>query len=79
MNNEERMHKLSMRSLKVNQRVTLPNHDFLSNGYILRILPDDGITFYIIKLDVKAPNAYAWETDEVLMLQEDIKLEKKDE
>jgi len=79
MNNEERMHKLSMRSLKVNQRVTLPNHDFLSNGYILRILPDDGITFYVIKLDVKAPNTYAWETDEVLMLQEDIKLEKKDD
>lgn len=53
-----------MKTLKVGQRVTLPNHDFLSDGYVLKVIKD---VAYIIKLDEKAPNTYAWETDEVLM------------
>ena len=62
-----------MKTLSVNDRVTLPNHDFLSNGFIQSVV--DGVGF-IIKLDEKAPNTYAWETDEVIMFPEDVELIK---
>lgn len=55
----------------VNDRVTMPAHDFLSDGYILKVIPE--INACIIKLDEKAPNAYAWNTDEVLMFDDDLR------
>lgn len=55
--------------LKVKQRVSIPNHSFLSEGYVLRILDGFG---YIIKLDKKAPNTYAWDTDEIFMFPDDV-------
>ena len=51
--------------LKINDRVAIKDHDFLSDGYVLEAW--EGINACIIKLDEKAPNSYAWETDEVLM------------
>ena len=58
---------------KTNQRAEIVDHDFLSDGYILQIIKSYGIEFYLIKLDEKAPNTYAWETDEVLMFAENLK------
>jgi len=60
-------------NFNINQRVKILNHDFLSDGYILNIFTSFGISTYIVKLDKKAPNTYAWETDEVLMYAEDLK------
>jgi len=60
-------------NFNINQRVKILNHDFLSDGYILNIFTSFGISVYIVKLDLKAPNTYAWETDEVLMYAEDLK------
>ena len=51
--------------LKINDRVTIKDHDFLSDGYVLKVLKNASAC--VIKLDEKAPNDYAWETDEVLM------------
>lgn len=58
-----------MKTLKLGTRVRLPNHDFLSEGYVLKVIKD---VAYIIKLDEKAPNTYAWETEEVLMFPSDV-------
>lgn len=58
-----------MIKLKVNQRVTLPNHPFLSDGYVMKYLDGFG---YWIKLDKKAPNTYAFNTDEIVMFPEDV-------
>lgn len=58
-----------MTKLKVNQRVTLPNHPFLSDRYVMKYLDGFG---YWIKLDKKAPNTYAFNTDEILMFPEDV-------
>jgi hypothetical protein len=63
-----------MSKLKINQRVEILNHDFLSDGYILQVIKNFGVTFYVIKLDEKAPNTYAWETDEILMFAENLKV-----
>lgn len=54
-----------MKKFKVGDRVTIPSLEFLSAGSIIRILK--GMNAAIVKLDEKAPNEYAWETDEVLM------------
>ena len=51
--------------MKINDRVSIKNHDYLSDGYVLKVLPFGKAC--IIKLDEKAPNRYAWDTDEVLM------------
>lgn len=48
---------------KAGDRVKHINHPFLSAGSIKTVMPDFG---YIVKLDEKAPNEYAWDTDEVL-------------
>jgi hypothetical protein len=59
--------------MKINDRVTIKDHDFLSDGYVLEVWAGA----CIIKLDEKAPNQYAWETDEVLMFNVNLtKLEK---
>lgn len=58
-----------MKILKVGTRVTLPNHDFLSDGYVMKVIKGFG---YLIKLDIKAPNEYAWDTDELLMFPYDV-------
>lgn len=56
--------------MKINDRVEILNHDYLSDGYIKDIIEG----FYIIKLDERAPNEYAWETDEVLMFGINLKV-----
>lgn len=60
-------------------RVTLPNHEFLSDGVIKKIhfSPVSSKPFAAtVKLDEKAPNEYAWETDEVFMYFSDMELVK---
>lgn len=59
-----------MKKFKVGDRVTIPSLEFLSAGSIIRILK--GMNAAIVKLDEKAPNEYAWETDEVLMWMVDL-------
>jgi len=56
--------------MEVGDRVKT-KHDFLSNGNIITVHEGFG---YIVKLDEKAPNEYAWETDELLMFEEDLEL-----
>lgn len=62
-----------MKKFKVGDRVTIPSLEFLSAGTIIRILK--GMNAAIVKLDEKAPNEYAWETDEVLMWMVDLEEE----
>ena len=52
-------------------RVKILNHDFLSDGFIKDIFIPH---YYLIKLDEKAPNEYAYETDEVLITPEFLKV-----
>jgi len=54
-------------SLKLGTRVRYLDHPFLSDGYVKQVIKGMG---YIIKLDEKAPNEYAWDTDEVLAFRE---------
>ena len=64
-----------MNKLKLGDRVKT-NHEFLSEGFISKVIKSPlcrGVFAYIIKLDVKAPNEYAYETDEVVMFPEEIK------
>lgn len=62
-----------MKKFKVGDRVTIPSLEFLSAGSIIRVLK--GMNAAIVKLDEKAPNEYAWETDEVLMWMTDLEEE----
>lgn len=62
------------KNYKVGQRIKWLDKDFLSDGYIKKIIPSHGIHVYIIKLDSKAPNAYAWDTDEVLSFGGDFEI-----
>ncbi len=65
-----------MSEFKLNERVKFTDKPFLSPGYIKEIINSFGNDIYVIKLDRKAPNAYAWETDEVVSLYgNDIELE----
>lgn len=59
-----------MKTLKVGTRVRHVNCDFLSDGYIIKVI-QSGVA-YVVKLDKKAPNEYAWDTDEVLVFPSDI-------
>ncbi len=59
-----------MRDMKVGDRVKT-KHEFLSDG---EIIDDVGGLGYIVKLDKKAPNEYAWDTYEVLMFEDDVEL-----
>jgi hypothetical protein len=65
-----------MKKFKVGDRVKFKEKDFLSNGVVKQVLKG-GANFraYIVKLDKKAPNEYAWNTDEVLELGADLELE----
>lgn len=61
--------------MKIGQRVRLPNHEFLSDGEIKHVVMSPGFKTpfaYNIKLDRKAPNEYALEDNEVLMLHADV-------
>jgi len=59
--------------IKQGDRVRFLDKPFLSDGYIIKVVPSFG---YIVKLDKKAPNEYAWETDEVLSFGNDIEVIK---
>ena len=58
-----------MKKLQVGTRVRYLDHPFLSDGYIKQVISGLGD---IIKLDKKAPNEYAWDTDEVIAFPSDI-------
>lgn len=58
--------------MNIGDRVKILNHDFLSDGFIKDVI--EGC--YIIKLDEKAPNEYAWDTDEALMFGINLELIK---
>lgn len=49
-------------------------HKFLSEGTLKKKVPYVG---WIVKLDEKAPNEYAWDTDEVLLFDGDIEVIEK--
>lgn len=59
---------------KVGQGIKWTGKDFLSDGHIKKIISSHGIQIYIIKLDRKAPNEYAWNTDEVLSFGGDFEI-----
>jgi hypothetical protein len=54
----------------------MPNHPYLSDGNVKTVHEGFGgcNVGYVIKLDEKAPNEYAYDTDEVLMFPCDIEL-----
>ena len=56
--------------MKVGDRVKT-RHEFLSEGTVLKDIEGLG---YIVKLDEKAPNEYAWNTDEVLLFPNDLEI-----
>ena len=56
---------------KLNQRVRFTDKPFLSDGRIIKIVKGLG---YTIKLDKKATNEYAWDTDEVVSFGDDIEI-----
>ena len=60
-----------MNEIKQGDRVRFLDKPFLSDGYVKQVVVNLG---YIIKLDEKAPNKYAWETDEVLSFGNDIEV-----
>lgn len=60
-----------MSKAKVGDRVTLPNHSFLSDGEVIKVFKDIGA---VVKLDKPAPNEFACNTDEVLMFESEVEL-----
>lgn len=62
--------------MKKGDRVRFTDKPFLSDGYIKKIITSFGGDIYNIKLDKKAPNEYAWETDEVISFGNDIEVIK---
>ena len=60
--------------MNLNDRVRFTDKPFLSDGYIKKIITNLGHPFFIIKLDRKAPNEYAFETDEVVSFGGDIEV-----
>jgi hypothetical protein len=64
-----------MKDLDIGTRVST-THNFLSDGVIKDLIKSycgSYVVYYLIKLDEKAPNQYAWETDEVLLDRSEIK------
>lgn len=60
---------------KLYQRVRFTDKPFLSDGRIIKIHKSIfGSKAYTVKLDRKAPNEYAWDTDEVLSFGDDIEI-----
>jgi len=68
--------------MKKGDRVYFTDKPFLSEGFILNYHYLRGGSSkpyaYTVKLDDKAPNEYAWETDEVLSFGDDIKVINND-
>lgn len=64
-----------MVKFNVGDRVKFKDKDFLPNGSIKKVSSSGDFTAYIIKLDKKAPNEYAWNTDEVLAWPNDLEKE----
>ena len=65
-----------MKILNAGDRVRT-KYDFLSDGEIIKTIrysESVDVFGYVIKLDEKAPNEYAYETDEVLLPPEDVRL-----
>jgi hypothetical protein len=61
---------------KVGDRVKWKDKPFLSNGYVLKAMNSGlGGLLYIIKTDEKAPNEYAWNTDNLIAWPNDIEKE----
>lgn len=47
-------------------------HKFLGDGEITRVIPGVG---YLVRLDEKSPNDYAYETKDILLFPEDLEVE----
>ena len=62
--------------LKAGDRVRFTDISSLSDGVILKVLEKSFYEVYIIKLDKKATDEYAWDTDEILSFGDDIELIK---
>jgi hypothetical protein len=60
--------------MKQGDRVRFTDKPFLSDGFIEKITTSFSGDIYIIRLDEKAPNEYAWETDQVLSFGNDIEV-----
>lgn len=60
---------------KVGDRVKWADKAFLTNGKVIKVVNYFGNVAYIVKTDQKAPNEYAWETDELLAFPTDIEPE----
>ncbi len=60
---------------KIGDRVKHIDHPFLSHGHIIKVVNNFGYVVYVVKLDEKAPNEYAYNTDEVLAFSSDIEEE----
>ena len=63
-------------NLKINDRVRFTDKPFLSDGFIYKVLGNSSDPIYVIKLDERAPNEYAWETDELISFGDDIEVIK---
>ena len=60
---------------KLYQRIRFTDKPFLSDGRIIEVHESVfGSKAYTIKLDKKAPNEYAWDTDEVVSFGDDIEI-----
>ena len=60
---------------KIGDRVKWVDTPFLSNGTIKKVVDGFGSIAYIVKIDEKAPNTYAYETDELLAFPNDLEFE----
>jgi|GEM_PF-5832855 len=66
-----------MNEFNLGDRVRFTDKPFLSGGSIYNKLSSFGEYIYVVKLDEKAPNEYAFETDEVVSLSgSDLELEQ---
>lgn len=62
-----------MESLSVGDRVSTAV-DRMSDGTINAVRPCGSRFIYGVTLDEKAPREFAWNTDEVLLISEDVEL-----
>ena len=61
--------------IKLGQRVTFPEMPFLSDGVVIERIGDcKGLIGYTVKLDRKAPNEYAYETDTIFVFPDDLEV-----
>lgn len=61
--------------IKIGQRVKFPSMPFLSDGAIVEQFSDSsGLLGYSVKLDRKAPNEYAYDTDLIFVFPDELEV-----